>query len=224
MGFGMLREQASGLTREPAQCVLRRLAGLGDGRLRLLPARLRHQRLRHGLRHDEDEGRCRHHADPGCEARRRRPLRLLGRQGRPAHAAARLRALLLHGRVQHRLLDLADDAHRPALPVRRRHGRRAGPRRLAGDGEDPRREARLLSGVLQQGYRWATCRPRFFSHADRGGAGCSSARYRRCWRSDPPARRRVRGLAGTEGAARRGRLREVLLQPRLLRASSTSSC
>jgi SHS family lactate transporter-like MFS transporter len=67
-----------------------------------------------------------------------------GRTGPAGGCPARRRAVLLGGRVPHGVLRLPDDAARPPLPVRHRHGRRVGPRRLARDGEDPGREARIL--------------------------------------------------------------------------------
>ena len=63
---------------------------------------------------------------------------------RPPADAARLRALLLDRRLPDGVLHVADHAARAARAVRHRHGRRVGARRVAGHGEDPRRQARLL--------------------------------------------------------------------------------
>ena len=69
--------------------------------------------------------------------------------------------------------------HRAALPVRHRHGRRVGPRRLAGDGEDPGRESAASSPAsCSRAIRWATCSPPSPSSSSRrspAGAGCSSS-------------------------------------------------
>ena len=100
------------------------------------------------------------HGHAAHAAGRRAAVRRLGRPRRAADAADRRRRLLLDRRLRLRVRAQLHRAAGAAAALRHRHGRRVGPRRGAGDGEDARRRSAASSPAsCSRATRSATCSP-----------------------------------------------------------------
>ena len=120
----------------------RRLSRLDPRRVRFLCADLRHQGHRQGVRGRGVGRRLRAVSHLGHALRRRLHLRPHRRPLGPQARADAGHSVLFDHRRRGGFLAQPDRLPDPAGPVRRRHGRRMGPRQLAGHGVDPAAVAR----------------------------------------------------------------------------------
>ena len=97
-------------------------------------------------------GGGRQHADPGGAAVRRPGVRPAGRPLRPPAGADDRRPALFGAGVRLGLRAQPGGAADPARPVRLRHGRGVGRRRVAGLESIPPKARGFVSGLLQEGY------------------------------------------------------------------------
>ena len=228
-----LFDQARGLTREQRNAFLAAWLGWAMDAFSFFLVVFVLSDDREGVRAVHDDGRVPHHGHADRPADRGARVRDLGGQEGPPHPADGRRPLLLRDRGALRPRAHLHRPDRAALPVRPGHGRRVGPRRLAGAREDPGGEARVLRpACCSRATRWATCSPTLANFAITPALGW---RWLFVHRRDPGAdrlphpdpRRGVRGLGAHagEGRAHPGRPGEDLPAAEGADAgSSTSSC